>query len=117
MVYPPTSIPSECFLNSDLYVDTVESSDRVSELIQYCVRDEGYICNINLLSTELYLGQAVDIVFDFSNGNQPCQAVRVSLVLYEKRIDDSNVQVIYIRSLQYIYKDHINCRKELLLLL
>ncbi len=42
MVYPPTSIPSECFLNSDLYVDTVESSDRVPELIQYCVRDEGY---------------------------------------------------------------------------
>lgn len=73
--------------------ESVEIVDRLPAFKQYCVRDSEHICNIRLLSTQLFLGQNVDITFDFTTALQPCQAVRASLILFEKRIDDSNVQV------------------------
>jgi hypothetical protein len=67
--------------------------DRQPDFKQYSVRDNEHICSIRLASTQLYLGQNVDIHFDFSTGLQSCQAIRASIILYEKRIDNTNVQV------------------------
>lgn len=97
IAFPASSLPVEIFLHSDSLQQPApaddESSHKARSTLQFNVRDKDHVCNVELQSTKLLLGESVLVHFDFSASKQSCVAVKASLVMTEKCADESPVQV------------------------
>lgn len=59
----------------------------------YKIRDNIHICNLHILSCYTSPGQDVELNLDFADNIQACYLARATVIMSERRPDDSRIQV------------------------
>eukprot|EP00600_Ochromonadales_sp_CCMP1393_P008402 CAMPEP_0174970814 /NCGR_PEP_ID=MMETSP0004_2-20121128/9624_1 /TAXON_ID=420556 /ORGANISM="Ochromonas sp., Strain CCMP1393" /LENGTH=365 /DNA_ID=CAMNT_0016220651 /DNA_START=313 /DNA_END=1410 /DNA_ORIENTATION=- len=98
VAYPASTFPVETIFSFPVMPgsgvegnpDSHPGSSEVPNI--YMIRDKQHICNLRLDSKYAIAGHSVSIALDFSEGVQQCTMVRATMIMGERRPDDSRIQ-------------------------
>jgi hypothetical protein len=102
LIYPADSTPVDGQLNNELSLNSDAESIRSpnhpasTTVKSFNVRDAEHICVVHLLNSNFALGKEEMLIFDFRKNQQGCQAVKASIMLYEKRVLDPSILQVFL---------------------
>ncbi len=97
VVYSSSSLPAESFVSTSTnnsYNPNIDDLIVKSKDI-YKISNVEYICSISLDSAAVSPGSDIRVSLDFSDGIQKCSSLKAVLVMSERRLDNSRIQVSY----------------------
>lgn len=93
--YSVSSLPLETYLSSSVIKNEIEShvfNHHLSNGNIYSVRDDDHVCNVLMSTNDVSPGENVHVSVDFRENEQPCIALKASVIQCEMRPNKSRIQ-------------------------